>query len=143
MSGLFRRAALAGALALATLPAAAQDLQAYLHRYFAGAAIRFGYGGGTSSNNPRVELVIHYCASGAYYSSGRSCRPNIVAKGYQCTPVQDAGRWQVAAQGGRAALRWVSNGGAPGAIAVLVGRDGIVTDPRGNRFNRVGPARCR
>jgi len=79
----------------------AADLGQSLQRYFNGSAIQFGYGSGTSSNNPRVELTIHYCSSGFYYSSGQSCRPNLIATGYQCTAVQDAGRWQLAVQAGK------------------------------------------
>ena len=81
----------------------AADLSQSLQQYFSGSAVQFGYGSGTSSNNPRVELTIHYCASGFYHSSGQSCRPNLIASGYQCTPMQDAGRGALAVGGaGRA-----------------------------------------
>lgn len=137
------RAALAGVLALSVHSAAAQNLQKYLTDYFKGHAIQFGYGTGVSSNLPRVELLIQYCASGMYLSTGRSCRPNLIARGFQCTPIQDAGRWQIVTQGNRGALQWVSNGGAPGGIALAVRPDGMVVDPQGNPFNRVGRAQCR
>ncbi len=123
-------------------PPVAETGRGSLWGYFAGNMVKFGYGGGTSSNNPRVELVIHYCASGTYYSSGQSCRPNIIAKGYQCTPVQDAGRWQVSGAQGQGRLEWMSNGGGPGSIALQVRNDGVVVDPRGNPFSRIGRAQC-
>jgi hypothetical protein len=122
--------------------AVAQDASSPLHAYFAGSMVQFGYGSGTSSNNPRVELVIHYCPSGLFFSAGNSCRPNIIAKGYQCTPVQDAGRWQVSGTPNQGMLQWVSNNGAPGTVAVQMRSDGVVVDPRGNPFNRVGRAQC-
>ena len=122
--------------------AVAQDTSSPLHAYFAGSMIQFGYGGGTSSNNPRVELVIHYCPSGSFFSTGKSCRPNIIAKGYQCTPVQDAGRWQVSGTQNQGMLQWVSNNGGPGTVVVQMRNDGVVVDPRGNPFNRVGRAQC-
>ena len=36
----------------------------------------------------------------------------------------------------------VSNNGAPGTLAVQMRNDGVVVDPRGNPFNRVGRAQC-
>ena len=71
-----------------------------------------------------------------------SCRPNLIATGYQCTPVQDAGRWQLAIQGGQAALQWMSNSNGPGSVAVILRGNGMVVDPRGNPFYRVGSAQC-
>ena len=121
---------------------AAPDLKQYLDQYLRGYAIQFGYGAGTSSNNPRVELTIHYCASGVYYSSGQSCRPNLYASGYQCTSLRDAGQWQVAVQGGQGAVQWRSNSNGPGYLAVMVRGDGVVVDGRGNPFYQVGPAGC-
>jgi len=121
----------------------AAGLSQSLQQYFSGSAFQFGYGSGTSTNNPRVELTIHYCASGVYYSSGQSCRPNLIASGYQCTPMQDGGRWQLAVQGGQAALRWHSNISGSGALAIFVRADGAVVDQRGNPFYRAGAAQCR
>lgn len=125
-----------------TFVMASPDIKQSLDRYFRGSAIQFGYGSGTSSSNPRVELTIHYCASGFYYSSGQSCRPNLIATGYQCSPVQDAGRWQLADQGGQTVLQWMSNSDGPGGITVILRGDGMVVDPRGNPFYRVGAAQC-
>ena len=121
----------------------AQDLRRNLMQYFSGSAIQFGFGSGISSNSPRIELLIQYCASGTFYSAGRSCRPNIIAKGYQCTPMRDSGRWQIVARGNQAALQWASNSGNTGGTALLVRGDGVVVDPRGNPFVRVGQAQCR
>lgn len=143
MTALFIRAAFAVALTFCAHPSNAQDLQNYLSKYFTGNAIQFGYGSGISSNSPRVELTIQYCASGIFYSAGRSCRPNIIARGYQCSRLQDSGRWQIVAQGRRAALQWVSNQGNRGGTALMVRRDGVVVDPRGNPFKRIGRAQCR
>ena len=143
MSTLFPRALLVASLLLSAIPVSAQNLEQYLSQYFTGQSISFGYGGGTSSNNPRVELVIQYCGGGIYYSTGRSCRPNIIAKGYQCNNLQDSGRWRIAARGGQAEIQWRSNNGTPGTVAIRVRGDGIVVDPRGNPFNRIGIARCR
>ncbi|MEZ5524984.1 MAG: hypothetical protein R3E62_08530 [Pseudomonadales bacterium] len=122
---------------------AAPDLKQYLDQYFSGAAIQYGYGSGTSSSNPRVELTIHYCASGLYFSSGQSCRPNLYASGYQCTGLEDAGQWRVATQGGQAVMQWLSNQSGPGGLAIQTRSDGMVVDARGNPFYRVGPASCR
>ncbi len=113
-----------------------------LQRYFAGSMVHFGYGSGISSNNPRVEMAIHYCASGTFYSSGRSCRPNLIAKGYQCSQFQDYGQWQVVEQNGQAMLQWYSANSGPGGVALQVRGNGTVTDPRGNPFVRVGAAQC-
>lgn len=124
------------------IPAAAQDAGEYLKQYFTGAAIQFGYGSGTSSNNPRVELWIHYCPNGMFFSSGQSCRPNIIAKGYQCSPIQDAGQWQVSVQNGQPMIQWFSNSTGPGGMVVEIRGDGTVSDLRGNPFNRVGKAQC-
>ena len=131
------------ALLFQSSTAFAQDLQTYLNQYFTGNVIQFGFGSGVSSSLPRVELVIHYCPSGIFYSSGRSCRPNVIARGHQCTPLQDAGRWQIVAQGNQAALQWMSNSGNRGGTALRVRGDGVVVDPRGNPFNRIGRAQCR
>lgn len=122
---------------------AATDLKQYLNQYFSGSAIQFGYGSGTSSNNPRVELTIHYCTSGMYFSSGQSCRPNLIASGYQCSNVQDAGQWQITVQGEQAIVQWLSNSSGPGNLAVWVRGDGMVVDGRGNPFYKVGSAQCR
>lgn len=127
----------------ATTSASAADLKQSLQYYFSGSAIQFGYGGGTSSNNPRVELTIHYCPSGLYYSSGQSCRPNLIASGYQCTPMQDAGRWQLVVQGGQALMQWRSNSSGPGSLPIFFSANGAVVDQRGNPFYRVGAAQCR
>ncbi|WP_108651272.1 hypothetical protein [Dongshaea marina] len=143
MSTLLQRILLSISLPLISLGVSGADLKSYLNQYFSGSAIQFGYGSGTSSNNPRVELEVHYCASGLYYSGGRSCRPNIIAKGYQCTPVQDMGRWQIATQGNQAALQWSSNSSGPGAVMLHLRNDGVVVDPRGNPFVRIGRAQCR
>ena len=123
-------------------PTAAQNQQSYIQNYFAGKAIQFAYGSGVSSNLPRVELLIHYCASGTFFSWGRSCRPNIIAKGYQCTNLRDAGRWQVVPQGERAVLQWLSQNGGRGSAMILVRTDGVVVDTRGNPFHRIGQAQC-
>ncbi len=48
----------------------ATDLWQSLQDYFNDSAIQFDYGSVSSSNNPRVELTIHYRSSGFYYSSG-------------------------------------------------------------------------
>jgi len=109
MAVLIRILAVLVILFYSSVNASAADLRQSLQGYFNGSAVQFGYGSGTSSNNPRVELTIHYCSSGFYYSSGQSCRPNLIASGYQCTSVQDAGRWQVEVQGGQAAIQWTSN----------------------------------
>lgn len=135
-------AALVAVLAFSAQPSIAQDLQKYLTQYFRGSMISFAYGTGVSSNLPRVELVIHYCASGAFFSAGRSCRPNVIARGFQCTQLQDAGKWQLVVQGKQAALQWMSNSGGPGSVMLGVRNDGVVVDPRGNPFNRLGPAQC-
>ena len=121
----------------------AQDLQRYLQSYFAGNLIQYSYGAGVSSSRPRVELAVHYCPSGQYFSSGRSCRPNIVAKGFQCSGFRDAGRWRIVAQGRQAMLQWTSSSSGPGGIALRVRNDGVVIDPQGNPFVRVGRALCR
>lgn len=130
-------------LFIAVASVAAANPNQSLQYYFSGSAIQFGYGSGTSSNNPRVELTIHYCSSGLYYSSGRSCRPNLIASGYQCTPMQDAGRWLLNLQGGQALLQWNSNSGGSGSMPIYVRADGAVVDQRGNPFVRVGQAGCR
>jgi len=91
MAVLIRILAVLVILFYSSVNASAADLRQSLQGYFNGSAVQFGYGSGTSSNNPRVELTIHYCSSGFYYSSGQSCRPNLIASGYQCTSVQDAG----------------------------------------------------
>ena len=143
MSAYLIRAVLAGVIAFCGHAASAQDLQKYLTDYFKGNAVQFGYGTGVSSNLPRVDLVIHYCASGMYLSAGQSCRPNLIARGYQCTPMRDAGRWQIVTQGNRAVLQWASNSSGPGGIALAVRPDGVVVDPQGNPFSRVGQAQCR
>jgi hypothetical protein len=119
-----------------------QDIQPYLTQFFSGKAYQFGYGSGTSSNNPRVELLIHYCASGSFYSVGQSCRPNLIAKGYQCTDVQDSGRWRVVVESGQGAMQWLSNLSGPGSLPLYLNHDGSVVDARGNPFVLVGPARC-
>lgn len=142
MSSLLRYFALL--LLLHALPATATtNLNQYLHQYFSGSAIQFGYGSGTSSNNPRVELTIHYCGSGVYFSSGQSCRPNLIASGYQCTNVQDVGQWQISAQRDQGTMQWLSNTSGPGSLVVWVRSDGMVVDGRGNPFHRVGAAQCR
>jgi len=130
----WRCAALAGILGL--LPAGAR---ADLQQFFAGYLYQFGYGAGTSSNNPRVELTIHYCPDGRYFSQGQSCRPNIIAQGYQCTPLSDSGYWRAAGN----QLQWQSQQGNSGALQLVAQPDGSVTDPRGNPFIRLGPAHCR
>ncbi len=143
MHAIIHRGAVIVALVVVAGSPAAQDLQRSLTQYFAGNAIQFGFGSGVSSSSPRVELLIHYCASGKFFSTGRSCRPNIIARGHQCTPLRDAGRWQIVTRGGHGALQWVSNNGNSGATALVVRGDGVVVDPRGNPFNRVGRAQCR
>ena len=125
-------------LCFPALSASATDLQ----QYFRGSAIQFGYGAGTSSNNPRVELTIHYCSNGFYYSSGQSCRPNLIATGYQCSGMQDAGQWQLAMQNGQAMMQWNSNSSGSGSLPIFLRADGSVVDQRGNPFYRVGPAQC-
>jgi hypothetical protein len=124
------------------VPTATADIRTYMDRYFTGMALQYGFGSGTSSNNPRVEAVTHYCASGYYYSIGRSCRPNIIAKGYQCSPYEDAGRWQLSYQGNQAILQWTSNSYGPGSFAIYTRNDGVVVDPRGNAFTYVSQANC-
>ena len=119
-----------------------QGISQTLDTIFRGNAMQFGYGGGTSSNNPRVELLIHYCANGYFYSSGRSCRPNIIAKGYQCTPIQDYGTWQFREFNGQGVLHWVSNNSGPGSLPVYLRNDGSVADQRGNPFYPAGRAQC-
>lgn len=134
---------LAVVFCLFSSPADAQKLRNYLMKYFRGNAIQFGFGPGTSSNRPRVQLLVQYCASGIFYSTGKSCRPNVVARGYQCTPLNDSGGWNILVQGGQAMLRWRSNSGRSGGLPLRVRRDGVVVDPQGNPFKRVGRAKCR
>jgi hypothetical protein len=143
MSARVLRVGTIAAIMLFAGSVAAQDLQRNLTQYFAGSAIQFGFGSGISSNSPRIELVIQYCASGVFYSAGRSCRPNLIARGHQCTPMQDARKWRIVAQGNQAALQWASNSGNTGGTALHVRGDGVVVDPRGNPFVRVGRAQCR
>lgn len=121
---------------------AGEDSRGYLQQYFTGSVIQFGYGSGTSSNRPRVELTIHYCSNGAYYSRGQSCRPNIIAKGYQCTNIQDSGQWQVSTQASQTVLQWLSNANGPGSLMVYIRGDGKVVDAQGNPFDRIGQAQC-
>ena len=142
MPAILYRVALAGMLIFWAEPSGAQDVQRYLTRYFTGNAIQFGFGSGVSSNSPRIELLIHDCASGVFHSAGRSCRPNIIARGHQCTPLRDSGQWQIVTQRGQGGLQWVSNGGNSGGTVLVVRGDGVVVDPRGNPFNRVGRAQC-
>lgn len=123
-------------------PTKASNVDSYMSQYFNGKALEYGFGSGTSSNNPRVVAVTHYCSSGYYYSIGRSCRPNMIAKGYQCTPYQDAGTWSVGVLGQQAMLYWTSNTYGAGSFAILARNDGIVVDPRGNAFTFVGNAQC-
>ena len=120
----------------------AEDLQDYLNKYFKGSAIQYGYGSGISSNSPRVELFIHYCASGKFFSSGKTCRPNIIAKGYQCSQLQDAGQWQIAVQSGNAFIQWMSYNNGPGSLPIFISNNGLVVDAKGNSFTRTGNAQC-
>ena len=142
---LWRLSILAAVLGVAVMSprvAAAQELQTYLENYFAGAAIAYGSGAGVSSSRPRIEVTVQYCASGAFYSSGRSCRPNLYASGYQCTPFEDAGRWRIVTQGQAAELQWLTRAGQPGSLPIGVRQDGTVVDQQGNPFVRVAPAQC-
>ena len=66
----------------------------------------------------------------------------VIARGFQCTQLQDAGKWQLVVQGKQAALQWMSNNSGPGSVMLGVRNDGVVVDPRGNPFNRLGPAQC-
>jgi len=134
-----RAARLNGRLLTALLLFAPTPASAELDPFFAGYVYQFGYGSGTSSNNPRVELTIHYCGDGRYYSQGQSCRPNLIAQGYQCTPLADNGQWRTDGD----QLLWRSFQGNSGALTLLRQSDGSVTDPRGNPFIRLGPAACR
>lgn len=143
MNIFYRYLVIVGMALFCASPSTATDLNAYVHQYFQGKALEYGYGSGTSSNNPRVVAVTHYCASGYYYSVGQSCRPNLIAKGYQCTPYQDDGSWSVKAQGQQAALYWTSNSYGPGSLAIYARNDGVFVDPRGNAFTYVGQAQCR
>jgi len=129
-------------LFLSTTSSSNEEIQPYLMAFFSGYAYQFGYGSGTSSNNPRVELVVHYCSSGYYYSVGQSCRPNMIAKGYQCTNIQDAGQWQVIVENGKGVMQWISNSTGPGNLPLHIRSDGSVADLRGNPFLRTGLAQC-
>ena len=129
-------------LFLSTSISSNEEIQPYLTQFFSGYAYQFGYGSGISSNNPRVELVIHYCSSGYYYSFGQSCRPNLIAKGYQCTNIQDAGQWQVIVENGQGVMQWISNSSGPGSLPLYIRNDGSVADVRDNPFLRAGPAQC-
>jgi outer membrane lipoprotein-sorting protein len=120
----------------------AQDIKSYLENLFTGYAYQFGYGSGTSSSNPRVELVIHYCASKTYFSHGQSCRPNLYASGYQCSNIQDSGVWQIDVQNGQGVIQWMSNTSGPGSLMLFIRNDGSVVDQQGNPFQRVGIAQC-
>lgn len=139
----YRVVFLIAAFTIFSQPADAQNMRNYLNKYFKGSAIQFAFGAGVSSSRPRVELFVQYCASGIFYSNGRSCRPNVVAQGYQCTPIKDSGGWNIVVQGRQAMLSWRSHSGRSGGVALRVRRDGIVVDPQGNAFKRVGRARCR
>lgn len=131
------------AVLLAPTPLAAEhDLKSYLDGYFGGNAINFGYGTGVSSGSPRVELAIQYCRNGAFFSQGRSCRPNVYASGHQCSRLSDTGQWRIVTQGKRAQLQWVTRNGNQGSVELRVRRDGVVVDPNGNPFVRVAPAQC-
>ncbi|WP_028864047.1 hypothetical protein [Psychromonas aquimarina] len=120
----------------------AADLRAYVNQYFQGKALEYGFGSGTSSNNPRVVAVTHYCTSGYYYSIGQSCRPNIIARGYQCSPYRDDGNWSLKVQGQQATLFWTSTTYGPGNFPIYVRNDGVFVDPRGNAFIYAGEAQC-
>ncbi|MCW8880261.1 MAG: hypothetical protein OQJ89_09390 [Kangiellaceae bacterium] len=130
-------------LFLVTQPISSADQQKYLEQFFTGSAVRFGYGSGISSNSPRVELTIHYCPSGAYFSSGQSCRPNIIAKGYQCSSIQDMGQWKIVSQSNVSFIQWYSQNSGPGSLQVFIRNNGSVVDSQGNPFVRIGTAQCR
>ena len=52
------------------------------------------------------------------------------------------GSWKVSLVNGQAAIQWNSNTNGPGSVFVHTRNDGVVTDPRGNPFIRVGQAQC-
>lgn len=108
-----------------------------LASYVRGAVIEYGYGPGTSSNRPRVEMRVALCGSGKYQTQGRSCRPNIIANGYQCSNFRDSGNWRV--QGNT--LQWMSAKGQPGSLQ-LYRNGGGFADRQGNPVVRVGNAGC-
>ena len=125
---------LAVGLVVASAPTAhANGLSSYVR----GAVIEYGYGPGTSSNRPRVEMRVALCNSGQYRTQGRSCRPNIIANGYQCSNFTDAGRWRVSGN----QLQWMSANGQPGSLQVFRRGNGYA-DGNGNRLTRVGNAGC-
>ena len=127
---------------LVALPISSVEQQNYLKQFFTGAAVQFGYGSGISSNSPRVELTIHYCSSGTYFSSGRSCRPNIIAKGYQCSSIQDSGQWKIVSQSNVSFMQWYSNSSGPGSLQLFIRQGGSIVDSQGNPFVRIGTAQC-
>ena len=122
---------------VALLGTVAPTHAAGLASYVRGAVIEYGYGPGTSSNRPRVEMRVALCGSGQYQTQGRSCRPNIIARGYQCSNFRDSGKWRV--QGNT--LQWMSSKGQPGALQLYRNGRGFA-DRQGNPVVRVGNAGC-
>lgn len=108
-----------------------------LSNFVRGSVVEYGYGPGTSSNRPRVEIRVALCASGTYRTQGRSCRPNLIAKGYQCSNFTDSGNWRVSGN----SLQWMSYNGTPGSLN-LFRRGGRYVDSAGNPMVRVGSAGC-
>jgi len=127
---------------LAVSPAAGQDLQGYLNKFFGGGAMRYGYGDGNSSSSPRVDVEIHYCASGRYISGGQSCVANGGTRSYRCSGVRDSGDWQVAILDGRAVMQLVSAQSGTREVELMVDANGVVMDAAGNAFYRISKAAC-